>query len=76
MFLLTVSLINYYGDTNYILISIDNDFDTGQYTVIIHAGENNVTFSISITDDNIREESETFHLIIDESSLPNGVTSK
>ena len=50
---------------------IDNDdYDTGPYTLTIPAGENDVTFSVSITDDNIREQSETFHLIIDESSLP------
>ena len=40
---------------------------------MIPSGENDVTFSVSITDDNIREESETFELIID--SLPSGVTS-
>ena len=34
-----------------------------------------VHFSVSITDDNIHEESETFNLIIDNSSLPSGVTS-
>ena len=53
----------------------NNDYDTGPYTVTIPAGENDVTFSVSITDDNIREQSETFILIIDASSLPNGVTS-
>ena len=37
--------------------------------------KNNVTFSISIYDDNIYEYSEIFNLAIDESSLPNGVTS-
>ena len=55
---------------------IDNkDYNPGPYTVTIVAGENDVTFSVSITDDNIHEESETFNLIIDESSLPSGVTS-
>ena len=53
----------------------NNDYDAGPYTVTIPAGQNDVTFSVSITDDNIREESETFNLIIDESSLPSGVTS-
>ena len=41
----------------------------------IGAGKNGVTFSISITDDNIYEDSEIFNLAIDESSLPNGITS-
>ena len=54
---------------------IDKDYNAGPYTGIISAGESHVTFSIPITDDNIREESETFNLIIDESSLPNGITS-
>ena len=53
----------------------NNDYDAGPYTVTIPAGQNDVTFSVSITDDNIHEESETFNLIIDESSLPGGVTS-
>ena len=76
MFPLTVSVIDYYGSTNYNLDITDKDFNTGPYTVIIYAGKNYVTFSISITDDNIREEPEIFHLIIDESTLPNGVTSR
>ena len=54
---------------------IDNDYNAGPYTVTISAGKNHITFSVPITDDNIREESETFNLIIDESSLPNHVTS-
>ena len=55
---------------------IDNyDYTAGPYTVTIPAGQNDVTFSVSITDDNIREQSETFNLIIDESLLPSGVTS-
>ena len=52
---------------------IDNDYNAGSYAVTIIAEENNVTFSISVSDDNIHEESETFILIIDRSSLPNGV---
>ena len=53
----------------------NNDYDAGPFTVTIPARWNDVTFSVSITDDNIHEESETYNLIIDESSLPNGVTS-
>ena len=47
----------------------------GPYNVIIPSGKDDVTFSVSIIDDSTREESETFNLIIDESSLPSGVTS-
>ena len=36
---------------------------------------NDVMLSVRIIDDRIREMSETFNLIIDPSSLPNGVTS-
>ena len=54
---------------------VDNDYDHGPYTVTIGAEENDVTFSVSIADDNIREKQEKFDLIIDESSLPSGVTS-
>ena len=32
-----------------------------------------VSFSILIADDNIKENNETFHLVIDPYSLPNGV---
>ena len=59
-----------------ILIIVDNDYIVGPYNVTIGAGEDDVTFSVSITDDNIREQIETFNLTIDESSLPNGVTSR
>ena len=54
---------------------IADDYHSGPYTVTIPAGDNDVTFSVTITDDDIREMSETFNLIIDPSSLPNGVTS-
>ena len=59
-----------------IFIIVDNDFTAGPYTVTIGAGKNNVTFNISIIDDNIHEQIETFNLTIDGSSLPNGVTSR
>ena len=54
---------------------VDDDFTSGPYNVTIPAGDNDVTFSVTITDNDIREISETFNLIIDPSSLPNGVTS-
>ena len=77
MFLLMVSdiLMKIIVVVNYNFIDNNDDYDTGPYTLTIPAGENDVTFSVSITDDNIREESEIFNLIIDEFSLPNVVTS-
>ena len=49
------------------------DYNSGPYTVIIPAGVDEVSFSILITNDNKKEENETFHLVIDPSSLPNHV---
>ena len=56
---------------------VGNDYNPGPNTVTILAGAamRDFTFSVTITNDNIREMSETFNLIIDPSSLPNGVTS-
>ena len=62
--------------TLFILIIVDNDYNAGPYTVTIGAGKSDVTFNILIIDDNIREQIETFNLTIEESSLPNGVTSR
>lgn len=39
----------------------------------IPIGTKNVSFDISITNDNRREDNETFRLVIDSSSLPDGV---
>ena len=58
-----------------IFIIVDNDYNAGLYTVTIGAGVYGVTFSISITDDDIYEDSEMFSLTIDGSSLPNDITS-
>ena len=46
----------------------------GPYSVTIPAGEMNASFSISIIDDDIPENDETFVIAINSSSLPNGVT--
>lgn len=45
------------------------DYDSGPYTVIIPAGETNVSFYVSITDDRIHEIDENFILIINSTSL-------
>ena len=54
---------------------VDNDYISGPYSVIIPAGENDVTFGITIKDDHIHEMAEMFTLINDPSLLPNSVTS-
>ena len=59
---------------NYHTFIIGNDYNAGPYTVTINAVETHVTFNIPITDDYIHEQSETFNLIIDESSLPSGIS--
>ena len=45
------------------------DYDSGPYTVIIPAGATNVSFNVSITDDEIHEGDENFILVINSSSL-------
>ena len=52
----------------------DVDYNSGPYDVIIPAGHVISSFNISIIDDSILEQqSEKFYLIIDPSSLFNGV---
>ena len=41
--------------------------------MVIPANMKEVSFSILITNDNKREKNETFHLVIDSSSLPDGI---
>ena len=41
-----------------ILIIVDEDYNAGPYTVTIDAGKNDVTFNISINNDNIHEQIE------------------
>ena len=50
------------------------DYDSGPYTVTFPAGQTTATFNVPITDDMILEGGEDFMLIIDETSLPTGVT--
>ena len=49
------------------------DYIFGPYTVTIPAGQTTATFDVSITADNIYEHNENFMLIINSSSLSNGV---
>ena len=50
------------------------DDELGPLNITIPAGQISVLFNISIMDDNIFEQNEFLTLIIDSSSLPNGVS--
>ena len=52
----------------------NGDYNSGPYNVTFSAGATTAAFNISINDDNILEDEETFHLSIDPSSLPMDVT--
>ena len=47
----------------------------GPYSVTFRAGEISASFNISIIDDNIPEQNETFVIAINSSSLPAGVVA-
>ena len=50
------------------------DYDSGPFDITFPAGETLAVFNVSINDDNIVEDNENFTLVINPSSLPNGVT--
>ena len=47
-----------------------DDYSSGPYTVIFPAGYTSVKFNVSINDDNILDDRESFNLTIIPSSLP------
>ena len=49
------------------------DYDSGPYTVSFPAGMTSISFDVPITDDNILENNEQFHLIFS-NTLPDHVT--
>ena len=49
------------------------DYNSGPYNVTFPAGEFSVSFSITINNDTVLEDNETFNLIITESSLPGSI---
>ena len=55
------------------IIGGGTDYISGPYTVVIPAGDKTASFPIFITNDNKRESNETFNLVIDSLSLPDGV---
>ena len=52
----------------------DEDYTSGPYSVTFTAGMTTASLSVPTNDDDIFEESETFRLMIDSTSLPNDVT--
>lgn len=50
------------------------DYNSGPYNITFHAGETTAALDISITDDNLLENDETFAVIIDPTLLPVDVT--
>ena len=59
---------------DYYAITGGEDYRPGPFLVFIDAGEINVTFIISIIDDDVFERNESFILTIDSSSLPSRVS--
>ena len=52
-----------------------DDYVPGPYPVTFIAGVTSVTFSVTIIDDRLLENIETFNLTIDPFSLPNSVST-
>ena len=52
----------------------DADYIAGPYTATIRAGDTTASFTITLNDDSILEDGETFTIDVDPSSLPTGVT--
>ena len=50
------------------------DYNSGPYNVTFPAGVTTVSFNITIINDDVSEDHETFNLIIAEDSLPKSVT--
>ena len=57
-----------------LLLIGDDDYNSGPYNVTFLAGVTRVPFNVSITDDNVLEDNESFSLSIDFTVLPNNVT--
>jgi len=53
---------------------MDQDYFSGPYFIMFPAGTTKVMFSIALINDDVLEETETFNVIINSSSLPSNVT--
>ena len=58
---------------SFFLIGANEDYSSGPYHIFFPAGMTEAVFNISMNDDDILEEIETFNIIINPSSLPNNV---
>ena len=56
------------------MIGANEDYFSGPYYIVFSAGMTEAVFNISVNDNNILEETETFNIVINPSSLPNNVT--
>ena len=56
------------------MIGSNEDYFSGPYCIVFTAGMTEAVFNISVNDNDILEETETFNIIINSSSLPNNVT--
>ena len=52
---------------------VGDDFESGPFNITIPAGESQVSFNISIIDDDVFEGNESFSVTIDPSSLPSRI---
>ena len=70
-----ITEVDLWNDCNIANLIVGNnvDYDSGPYTVIIPAGNENVMFDVSIIDDNQLEMNETFELSIESTSLSSRV---
>jgi len=56
------------------VIGANKDYFGGPYYIVFTAGITEAVFNITLNDNDILEETETFNIVINSSSLPNGVT--
>ena len=56
------------------VIGADEDYLSGPYYIVFTAGMTEAVFNITVNDNDILEETETFNVVINSSSLPSMVT--
>jgi len=54
---------------------MDQDYFSGPYFILFAAGTTELVFDVILINDDVLEETETFDVIINSSSLPSNVTS-
>ena len=62
-----------HAHTKIIYVGGGVDYNSGPYSVTFPAGVIRASFNVTIINDNVLEDNEIFHLIVDSSSLPNSV---